>query len=124
MPMGKALRRTHERPAFRLLTELKRHQGAGNGCSLRGTEHVSKSGRDLTRARGVVLEVIEPELQIIGRHDTPSWLVHGQQCARRLRAGSGGIRADCGSVHGQAWSVTGPPGPLVLRLWPACDNCP
>ena len=55
-----------QRTAFGLLAELKRRDRAGNEPSLLGSEHILEPAWNATRVLGVVLEVIQPDPEVIG----------------------------------------------------------
>jgi hypothetical protein len=63
-----ALRRPQERPPLGLLTELKRCDGARDELQFVGHQNIGKTLRHPAGMQGVMLEVIQPDLEISGTH--------------------------------------------------------
>jgi hypothetical protein len=89
------LRGSQERPPIGLLAELKRCDGARDELSFLWPQNIGQTVGYPARTQSVMLEVIQPDLQISGTHRHPPDCTH-RECGSPLGYSREAIRADCG----------------------------
>jgi hypothetical protein len=96
-----ALRRSLERTSLGLLPELKRRNRARNQPPLIGPKEIGKAVWNTTRMLSMVLEVIQPDLEVNRRH-AAALLIPPQ--ASSVRAASGSSVEEFGQILATARS--------------------
>jgi hypothetical protein len=90
-------RRPQKSPPIRLFAELKCRYRACNELPLLRPQNIRMAVRNAPPAPGMMLEMIQPDLEFSGSH-FPALLIAHTECESSFGYSREGMRADCGKA--------------------------